>query len=300
MYHTAAAVHDTGHQMMQTGRLFTGGIEHPHYGCVVAKYKGSRNDTPPNVLLPRPIGPTGGNLPHGHAAGYLGKTFDPFILNADPNDKAFKVPDLLPPDYVTAVRESRRRSLRAAIDGAVGSFESSADARLLDSNFAGAFKLMSSPQAREAFDIAAEPDRGSRSLWPHPVRPELPAGAPADRAGRPVRHGQHVRDRLQRDHLGHPRLGPVQPDRVLQERGRPQLRQRLHGPAGRPGTAGDARNTRWSWRSASSAGRPRSTRPAAATITRPAGRSSLPAVRSREGGSWARPTRSATPPRIVR
>src|SRR3954464_11783428 len=27
VYHTAAAVHDTGHQMMQTGRLFSGGIE---------------------------------------------------------------------------------------------------------------------------------------------------------------------------------------------------------------------------------------------------------------------------------
>ncbi len=26
VYHTAAAVHDTGHQMMQTGRLFQGGI----------------------------------------------------------------------------------------------------------------------------------------------------------------------------------------------------------------------------------------------------------------------------------
>ncbi len=48
-------------------------------------------------------------MPHGQSAGYLGKTFDPFVLNADPNDKAFKVPDLLPPDYVTAVRESRRR-----------------------------------------------------------------------------------------------------------------------------------------------------------------------------------------------
>ena len=157
VYHTAAAVHDTGHQMMQTGRLFTGGTEHPPYGSVLAKLKGSRHDTPPYVLLPKPIGPTGGNLPHGHAAGYLGKTYDPFILNADPNDKAFKVPDLLPPDYVTAVRESRRRSLRSAIDGAVGSFESSADARLLDANFEGAFKLMSSPQAREAFEIAAEP-----------------------------------------------------------------------------------------------------------------------------------------------
>ena len=124
---------------------------------MLAKLKGSRHDTPPYVLLPKPIGPTGGNLPHGHAAGYLGKTYDPFILNADPNDKAFKVPDLLPPDYVTAVRESRRRSLRSAIDGAVGAFESSADARLLDANFEGAFRLMSSPQAREAFDIAAEP-----------------------------------------------------------------------------------------------------------------------------------------------
>ena len=36
MYHTAAAVHDTGHQMMQTGRLFQGGVEHPHYGCVLS------------------------------------------------------------------------------------------------------------------------------------------------------------------------------------------------------------------------------------------------------------------------
>ena len=35
-YHTAAAVHDTGHQMMQTGRLFTGGINTPHAGCALA------------------------------------------------------------------------------------------------------------------------------------------------------------------------------------------------------------------------------------------------------------------------
>ena len=158
VYHTAAAVHDTGHQMMQTGRLFTGGIEHPHYGCVLSKLKSGRNDTPPHVLLPKPIGATGGNMPHGQSAGYLGKTFDPFVLNADPNDKAFKVPDLLPPDYVTAVRETRRRSLRAAIDGEVKAFEHSADARLLDANFEGAFKLMSSVSAREAFDLKAEPD----------------------------------------------------------------------------------------------------------------------------------------------
>src|SRR5215208_5083878 len=85
VYHTAAAVHDTGHQLMQTGRLFTGGVEHPHVGCTLGYLKGGRGELPAHVLLPRPIGRTGGNLPHGHLAGYLGKPYDPFILNADPN-----------------------------------------------------------------------------------------------------------------------------------------------------------------------------------------------------------------------
>jgi hypothetical protein len=158
VYHTAAAVHDTGHQMMQTGRLFTGGLEHPHVGCVLSYLKGPRGDVPAHVLLPRPMGPTGGNLPHGQTAGYLGKMYDPFVLNADPSDKNFKVPDLLPPDYITAIREARRQKLRSAVDGAVKAFESSADARLMDSNFRQAYALMSSAKAREAFDIGREGD----------------------------------------------------------------------------------------------------------------------------------------------
>src|SRR3954452_1673956 len=59
-YHTATAVHDTGYQLMQTGRLFAGGIEHPHIGCVLGYVKGGRGEMPPHVLLPRPIGRTGG------------------------------------------------------------------------------------------------------------------------------------------------------------------------------------------------------------------------------------------------
>jgi uncharacterized protein (DUF1501 family) len=157
VYHTATAVHDTGHQMMQTGRLFTGGIEHPHIGCVLGYERGQRGDVPAHVLLPRPIGRTGGNLPHGHTAGYLGKQYDPFILNADPNDPQFKVPDLLPPDYISAVRAERRQKLRDAVDGAMASFEKSAQAKQLDDNFNLAYRLMSSPQAREAFALDKEP-----------------------------------------------------------------------------------------------------------------------------------------------
>jgi hypothetical protein len=159
VYHTATAVHDTGHQMMQTGRLFAGGIEYPHVGCVLGYLKGGRGELPAHVLLPKPIGRTGGNLPHGHLAGYLGKPHDPFILNADPNAPNFKVPDLLPPEYLSSVRAERRQSLRDAIDGAAASFEKSAAAKQMDDNFKLAYKLMSSANAREAFALEKEPTK---------------------------------------------------------------------------------------------------------------------------------------------
>jgi uncharacterized protein (DUF1501 family) len=159
VYHTATAVHDTGHQMMQTGRLFTGGVEHPHVGCALGYLKGGRGELPAHVLLPKPIGRTGGNLPHGHTAGYLGKPYDPFILNADPNAPGFKVPDLLPPEYLSALRAERRQKLRDAVDGATAAFEKNAAARQLDDNFKLAYKLMSSARARDAFALEKESDK---------------------------------------------------------------------------------------------------------------------------------------------
>src|SRR5437899_8174173 len=60
VYHTAAAVHDTGHQMLQTGRLFTAGINTPHVGCAMTYLRGARNELPSHVILPELMGPTGG------------------------------------------------------------------------------------------------------------------------------------------------------------------------------------------------------------------------------------------------
>ena len=157
VYHSAAAVHDTGHQMMQTGRLFTGGIITPHAGCALEFLKGRRTEMPAHVILPETMGPTGGNLPHGQDAGYLGKTYDPFVLNADPSAKNFKVPDLLPPTEISEVRLERRKELRQLVDGAVKNFEASESAKLMDSNFTDAYRLMTSPAAREAFALEKEP-----------------------------------------------------------------------------------------------------------------------------------------------
>lgn len=159
VYHTAAAVHDTGHQMLQTGRLFTGGINTPHAGCALSYLRGRKTDLPAHAILPEPMGSTGGNLPHGQDAGFLGKAYDPFVLNADPSKKDFEVPDLLPPAEIGEARLNRRRRLRDVVEDTVKEFENSENADLLGSNFEAAFRLMTSPEAREAFDLSKEPEK---------------------------------------------------------------------------------------------------------------------------------------------
>ena len=156
-YHTAAAVHDTGHQMLQTGRLFTGGVESPHAGCALSYLEGRRGDLPAHVILPQSMGNTGGGLPHGQDAGFLGKAHDPFVLDADPSKDDFKVPDLLPRAEIGEVRLERRRKLRSIVEDAVKGFEASESAEQLDSSFQDAFRLMTSEKARAAFDLEKEP-----------------------------------------------------------------------------------------------------------------------------------------------
>lgn len=155
-YHTSAAVHDAGWQMMQTGRQFTGGIETPHAGSVISFLKGRKSDLPPHVVLPEIMGRGGGGLPNGQAGGFLGKSHDPFALMADPSKPNFKVPDLLPPESIGTARLERRKRLREIVDSRIKQFEDSDDAKLLDENFRTAYRLMTSKQAREAFDLTQE------------------------------------------------------------------------------------------------------------------------------------------------
>ena len=156
-HHDGAAVHDAGWQMMQTGRRFTGGIQTPHAGAVLSHLRGRQSDLPPFVVLPQLMGRGGGNLPNGQAGGFLGKAHDPFALMADPSQKDFKVPDLLPPDQIGAHRLERRRKMREIVESSVAQFEASEDARLMDENFHAAFRIMTSQKAREAFDLTREP-----------------------------------------------------------------------------------------------------------------------------------------------
>ena len=80
------------------------------------------------------------------------------MLNADPSKPNFKVPDLLPPagDRRSAARPPPQAARRSSTTRS-NNFEASDNAKLLDSNFEAAFRLMTSPQAREAFDLSKEP-----------------------------------------------------------------------------------------------------------------------------------------------
>ena len=78
LHHDGPAVHDSGHQLMQTGRLFGTGAPEPHLGCVAGALLGGRH-----VMLPGPIGNTGGNLHHGQGAAYLGEPHEPVLAEVD-------------------------------------------------------------------------------------------------------------------------------------------------------------------------------------------------------------------------
>jgi len=79
--HSAAPLHETGYQLLHTGRLSRGEERYPSFGSVIARQLGPRNNAPPYVVIPRLLGNTGINMYRGQTAGMLGEIFDPLTPN---------------------------------------------------------------------------------------------------------------------------------------------------------------------------------------------------------------------------
>lgn len=80
VYHDAPPIHETGQQLLQTGRLSQNDVPFPHFGAVLARHLGPRQpDAPPFVILPAPIGNTGINVSHGQSAGFLDAAYEPQV-----------------------------------------------------------------------------------------------------------------------------------------------------------------------------------------------------------------------------
>ena len=89
MHHDEAPIHETGHQLLQTGRLCRSGEEHPHLGSVAARLLGPNHGLPPAMIVPGPITDTGVKVPHGQTSGWLGAAYEPFHVADDPASPRF-------------------------------------------------------------------------------------------------------------------------------------------------------------------------------------------------------------------
>src|SRR5262245_16785540 len=157
VYHKAAPIHETGHQMMQTGYLFRGGQEYPHYGSVVSQLRGrTASGLPPFVVLPSPIGNTGVSVSHGQSAGYLGAKHEPFFLRGDAAAEGFRISDVHAPAGIDPARLKSRKALLDAVDDTQRAFDATEDSRSRDNAYEQAFGLIFAEKAKKAFDIASE------------------------------------------------------------------------------------------------------------------------------------------------
>ncbi len=145
------AAHERGTHNMFTGYRPSPAIQYPAFGSVISHELGSRNNLPPYVCVP--------NVPNEFAGtGYLSTAFGPFSLGADPANKGFKVRDLNMREGITQERFDRRRNILSTVDEHFRTLEKSDALSAMDSFYQAAYSLVSSKEAREAFDLSAEKD----------------------------------------------------------------------------------------------------------------------------------------------
>jgi hypothetical protein len=143
------ADHGRASYTMFTGYRKSPAIEHPAMGAVVSHEFGPRKDLPPYVAVP--------NANEYGGTGYLGSQFGPFGLGTDPARSGYQVRDLSLPAGVDDRRFNTRREMRDVVDDHFRYQAGKAEALdAMDEFYRRAYAMISSPQARAAFDISKE------------------------------------------------------------------------------------------------------------------------------------------------
>jgi uncharacterized protein (DUF1501 family) len=152
VYHPEAPIHETGHQLLQTGALARDGVEWPHYGAALSKLRPTTGDVPPWVIVPGPIGNTGVSVGHGQGAGYLGERFEPMYASPEMR-RDVAVRDPIAPHGLDPARLDCRSALVDAVEAVERAVETTGD-----SSQSEALQALVSPPAKQAFNLSAESD----------------------------------------------------------------------------------------------------------------------------------------------
>ena len=137
--------------------LFAVPGDYPHAGAVVSKYLRNDRPLPPFVQLSDAIiGDNYGHMP-GTGAGFLRAQHEPLIVTGDPGRDGFQLPELALPAEVSPERLASRRDLLGMLDRQLGKLGEGADFAKLDAFQRRAYSLVTSTEARNAFDLTKEP-----------------------------------------------------------------------------------------------------------------------------------------------
>jgi hypothetical protein len=148
--------HTTGYHYVMTGRRasFADGENpvpnndlYPSLGSIVSRELGPRGSLPAYINMPHPMNAGG--------PGFYGAEHAPFVIESDPVQPDFEIKDLRPIDGLTPGRVNRRQRLLAGIERLEK--RQAGRAATMSTYYAKAYDLITSPAAKKAFDIGAEP-----------------------------------------------------------------------------------------------------------------------------------------------
>jgi hypothetical protein len=142
------ASHERACHYMLTGYRVLPTLEYPAYGSVLMKERGFKTALPPYVAIPQTL--------RGGTPGYLGSTYQPFSIGDPGAQGRFSVRDISAP--LGEARMRARADLLAAQDAKFKQNDPDGSLKALDEFYTRAYDLVSSPEAKKAFDLSQEPD----------------------------------------------------------------------------------------------------------------------------------------------
>jgi len=140
----------------------------PCFGSVLAKLRPTSSSIPDFVQIPELMFNNNFDLP-GQFAGFLGSAYDPMVTG-DPSLPGWQFPGLATRAEIPAARLANRVGLLRALDGSLARLGDAPALQQMDSLHRRAIGMLTSPEARQAFDLSREPmsvrerygvDRGS-------------------------------------------------------------------------------------------------------------------------------------------
>lgn len=138
--------HGLANRYLLTGYKPSPVLQHPSYGSVLTHLRTDTSVLPPYIAIPEA---------RSAGAGFLGSHCEPFVTGGDPSRPEFRVRNLDFFPGVDAQRIRRRREYLAEFESAQAEFEARDQAT--DSPFERAYRLMTSADAKRAFDLHSEP-----------------------------------------------------------------------------------------------------------------------------------------------